>query len=161
MFQRVQAVPGKFVEAITERIESMDSHPGNLANAILASWRTIDKSAAANDDAKGCVNCDGDGTITGYRKNPKNGKIEIWACTCAHCYPHGQYSGTRQTMRAAGCMVCPSNDREEQSRWWHAYQKSHADSMKAKRAQGGNVVPGDLLENFDRMRTVVEQRDAA
>ena len=47
VFERCQGVSSKYIESITERIESLDTHPGNLGNAILREWRFADGGGRA------------------------------------------------------------------------------------------------------------------
>lgn len=151
VFERCQAVPSNLTEAITERIEAADKHPDNIGNAILRAWHALDASAGCDDDSKGCPDCDGDGAITGYRKDPKTGLVSVHMALCAHCYPGTPYSRTKLQMQALGYMVCPSSDRATQDRWWRACQRNTAEYAKARGAMGGNMRPGDLLSDFDAM----------
>lgn len=151
IFERCQAVPSNLVEAVTERIETADTHPGNLGNAILRAWYALDPNAGKDDEVKGCPDCDGDGTIAGYRKDPKTGLVSVHMALCAHCYPGTPYSRTRLQMQALGYMVCPSSDSETQGRWNHALQLNHALYAKEHGGAGGNLSPGDMLGDFDAM----------
>ena len=116
VFERVQNVPSQFVQQITERIEGMDKHPDNVGNAILAAWRSLDGRAAREDETKGCVNCDGDGTITGYRKDANTGQVNTYVCACEVCHPGHKYAGSRAKMLALGYMVCPTDARKVQTK---------------------------------------------
>ena len=160
VFERVQNVPSQFVQQITERIEGMDKHPDNVGNAILAAWRSLDGRAAAESEAKGCPQCDGDGWITGYRKDTKTGQVTPYMCACAFCQPGHKYAGTRHGMLALGYMICPANDRKVQNRWWAAYQTHVAAWAKARGTEAGNLVPGDILASFDRMSAAATEAAA-
>lgn len=159
VFERVKHVPSKFVQDITERIEGFETHPSNIGLAILRAWFAVDKTAANENDSKGCSECDGDGTIVGYLKNPQTGEITTHSCSCRRCYPDAQYTGTRQSVQNAGFMVCPSSDPAVQARWWVAFLRNGANRMKQQVSGGGNVAPGGLLADFDRMRAAVEPRE--
>jgi hypothetical protein len=157
---RVKHIPGIYVKDIVERLEdTKDSMPMNLGKAILDIWCAID-SHAGEGAAKGCANCDGDGTITGYRKDPNTGQVNTYVCTCERCYPGHKYAGNRGKMLSLGYMVCPSGERKVQAKWWNAYQKHVVEWSKARGAEGGNLVPGDILASFDRMRAATTEASA-
>lgn len=148
---RVKHVPSQHVKDIIERLEdTKDSMPTNLGKAILDIWAAVDSHAGEGAE-KGCANCDGDGTITGYRKDPKTGQVTPYVCACERCYPGHKYAGSRAKMLALGYMVCPTGERKVQTKWWNGYQKHMADWAKARGTEAGNLVPGDFLASFDRL----------
>jgi hypothetical protein len=147
-WERVQNIPGKHVKSIISRIEdTRDTLPQNLGKAILEAWTAIDGSAGQETVRAHCTHCDGDGSIMCYRKDPKTGEIHTSVAFCATCRPGTDYSATRDQLRTAGFMVCPTSDKEAQHRWWFAYLKHQSKLRTAVKA--GNLVPGNLLRDFD------------
>lgn len=159
VWERVRDVPGGLVQAVTERIEALDEHPKNLANAILAAWRALTPASAgeAGKWLNPCPECDPGrwkGRIVFFTRRA-DGRIHKQVCDCALCRPASADKATRGQLAARGALVPPTP--QDVARWYFRMFRANNAAL-ARRVEARSPVLAELARQMEEPETVPEAK---